>query len=331
MKKLLALILSLAMLLTLAACSKQNADDPAVPSGDAAYTPPKTVTMIVPYAAGGAVDLAARLFAKYAANYTETEIVINNVSGGGGTVGAAELLKYPADGTYLAAMNPSPGYVPTPDKPISFDFMDDFDELAIVMQDQRVIAVPKDNGLYADFDEFMSYVKANPGAVTVGCSGTANDAYLTPYLLAQKAGVELTVVPYDGAADAKADLLGGHISAISVSYSEVLPMLQNDQVIVLCVAAEERYEKLPDVPTMKEKGYEVIFSTNRGYCAKAGTAPEVIAYWSDIFGKVCADEGYLAEAESMGFPIKYYDAAAAEELAGSVMTQYKALFDEIYK
>lgn len=328
MKKMIALALSFAMTISLTACgASRNTSEPtaATTTEKTEYTPPKTLTMIVPYAAGGAVDLGARLLAKYAAKYTTADIVINNVAGGSGTIGPAEMLKYKADGTYMCAMNPSTSYVSTPDKVLSYDYMEDFARVALIMQDQRVIAVPKNNGLYENLDEFIAYAKEHPGNITIGCSGTMNDAYFTPYLLNKEAGIELNIVAYDGGADAKTDLLGGHINAISVSYSEALPMMQNDQVIILCTAGTERFEELPDTPTLKEKGYNVTFTTNRGYVMKAGTAPEVIAYWSDVIGKVCADEEFLAEAKDMGFPIKYYNYEDFDVLAGEVMTTYKEI------
>lgn len=328
MKKMIALVLTFAMTVSLTACgTSRNTSEPAASKTmeQTEYTPPKTLTMIVPYAAGGAVDLGARLLAKYAAKYTTADIVINNVAGGSGTIGPAEMLKYKADGTYMCAMNPSTSYVSTPDKVLSYDYMEDFTRVALIMQDQRVIAVPKNNGLYETLEEFIAYAKEHPGNITIGCSGTMNDAYFTPYLLNKEADIDLNIVAYDGGADAKTDLLGGHINAISVSYSEALPMMQNDQVIILCTAGTERFEKLPDTPTLMEKGYNVTFTTNRGYVMKAGTAPEVIAYWSDVIGKVCADEEFLAEAKDMGFPIKYYNHEDFDVLAGEVMTTYKEI------
>lgn len=328
MKKMILLMLAFAMTASLAACGtgRQTSEPDASKTADQTeYAPPKTLTMIVPYAAGGAVDMGARLLAKYAAKYTETDIVINNIAGGSGTIGPAEMLKYKADGTYMCAMNPSTGYVSTPDKVLSYDYMKDFARVALIMQDQRVIAVPKNNGLYENLDEFISYAKEHPGDITIGCSGTMNDAYLTPYLLNKEAGIELNVVAYDGGADAKTDLLGGHINALSISYSEALPMMQNDQVIILCTAGTERFEELPDTPTLQEKGYNVTFTTNRGYVMKAGTAPEAIAYWSDIIGKVCADEEFLAEAKDMGFPIKFYDYKEFDVFAGELMSNYEEI------
>lgn len=334
MKKALALLLVLVMAFSLVACTKETAA-PAETKTDTAsageYTPPENVTLIVPYAAGGAMDLGARLLAKHASKYTKANLIVTNIAGASGTVGPAEMLKYAADGSYICAMNPSPTYVATPDKPLTYDYMTDFARVAIIMEDTRTIVVPKDNGKYTTLEEFLKYANEHPGEVTIGCSGTMNDAYLTPYLLAQKSGADLTVVSYDGSAEAKSDMLGGHISALSGSYSEILPLLENDQIIVLCTAGMERYEGLPDVPTLTEKGYDVVFSTCRGYCMKAGTDQKIIDYWSNVIGQICADAEFLAEAKDMGFPIKFMDSATYDTLAAKLMGTYKEIFAEIYK
>lgn len=348
MKKISALVLAMAMALSLVACggtggnsgggnggnnsAASNNNNAAASQGSAAgsagtggYEATGTLTIIVPYAAGGAVDLGSRLLAKYAANYTDANIVVTNVSGGGGTVGIAELLKNDADGTYMVASNPSPTYIATADKPLTFDFMTDLAFVSLMVQDQRVMVVPKDNGSYTTLEEFVDYCKANPGKVNVGCSGSGNSAYFTPYLLNQAAGIEMNIVAFDGASEAKAALLGGHIQAASISYSEALPMMQNDQIIVLGVASAERFDKLPDVPTFKEKGYDVQMFTSRGYSMKAGTDPQIVQYWSDIIGKVCEDEGFLAEADGMGLPIVYMDHNAFADQAAKEMADYAEL------
>lgn len=337
MKKIITVVLALSLVLGLAACGGSSSSSAPPASGSAAssnaepagYKPPATVTVIVPYAAGGAVDLGTRLMAKYAAKYSDSDLVVTNVSGGGGTVGAAELLKYNADGSYMLASNPSPGFIATADKPLTFDFVRDFTFVSLLVQDQRVICVPINNGNYNNLEEFIAYAQANPKKINVGCSGTGNSAYLTPYLLGEAAGVELNIVAYDGASEAKSDLLGGHIEAISISYSEALPMVQNDQVIIIGVASAERFDKMPDVPTFLEHGYDVQMFTSRGYAMKAGTDPEAVKYWSDVIGKVCADSDFLAEAESMGFPIAYMDYEAFTAQVEKEMASYDELMELI--
>lgn len=336
-KRFAALFLALAMVGSLAACGSKPAESAPAASAPAASAPAastpaesgefkpsnKTLTLIVPYAAGGAVDLGARLMAKYAANYTDIDIVITNVTGGSGTVGAAEMLKYANDGTYMLAYNPSPGNVATADKPLTYDCTVDLAPVAMMVQDQRLIICRSDETRFTDLPSMIEYAKSN--SLNLGCSGTGNAAYYTPLMLADAAGVELTVVAFDGSAEAKTALMGGHIDLASASYSDIAA--DPSQFTVLCNAGDARFEKLPDIPTMKECGYDVEMYVSRGFAMKAGTDEQIIKYWSDIIGKVCQDPDFLKEADGLGLPIRYMDYVEFTEDNLAEMANYKTLVE----
>ena len=348
MKKFLALMLAAMMVLSLAACggsssssggsgssSAPAATDSAAPAGgeasgstDAAAFKPgnKTLNLIVPYSAGGAVDLGARLMAKYASNYTDIDVVITNVAGGSGTVGAAEMLKYNADGTYMLAYNPSIASLSTPDKPVPYDCTKDMAMVSMMVRDERLITVRADDSRFQTLQDLIEYAKTNK--VTLGCSGTGNVAYYTPLMLARAAGIEdnLTVVAFDGSAEAKTALLGGHIDCASQSYSDIAAT--PDDYRVLCNAGSERAVNLPDVPTMKECGYDVVVYVSRGFAMKAGTDEQILKYWSDIIGQVTQDPGFLAEAESLGLPIYYMDYQEFAQDNLTEMANYQVMLDE---
>ena len=310
MKKLSALVLALAMAISLTACGDGGKGNTSgsnpVSSNPGEFKPSnKTVTLIVPYAAGGAVDLGARLMAKYAANYTDIDIVINNVTGGSGTVGAAEMLKYNADGTYMLAYNPSPSNVPTADKPLTYDCTTDTAMVSMMVRDERLITVRADDSRFQTLEEFIEYTKSNP--VNLGCSGTGNAAYFTPLMLAEAAGItdNMTVVAFDGSAEAKTALLGSHIEAASQSYSDIAAA--PEQFTVLCTAGSERFSKLPDVPTMQECGYDVEMYVSRGFAMKAGTDPQIVEYWSNLIAEVSANEDYQKDLANIGCPVANMD------------------------
>ena len=325
MKKYLAVVLAVAMVLSLAACGSKT--EPATSSAPASSSTPTkepykatgSVTLIVPYAAGGAVDLGARLMAKYAAKYTDADLVITNVAGASGSIGVAECLKYGTDGSYMIALNPSIGYVSTKDKPLTFDITKDMQFIARMVQDFRTISVPASSKINT-FDEFVAYCKANPGKVSIGCSGTGNDAYYTPVLLAKLAGLDINVVAFDGAADAKAACMGGHIEAVSISYSEYKS--SSTEFKPLVCSTTQRAPQLPDLPTFLEKGYDITFATNRGFAMKAGTDEEIIKYWSDIMEKCFKDPDLLKEAEDIGLTIMYEDYKTFNETAAKCMKDY---------
>jgi len=337
MKKFMALLLAAFMILSIVACGSKPAASaapaapaasaaPAAPAEPAGYTPPKNVTLIVPYSAGGANDLLARLVAKHAAKYTDSNLVITNIGGGSGSVGLAELLKHDPDGTYMSSAIGSTAFVSTPDKPLTFDYLKEFSFVSMMAEDQRVIIALKDNGKFTDLASFVEYAKANPGDLEVSATGATTVAYFVPQMLAEKAAIDITIVPYDGGSEQMADLLGGHSDAASVSYSEMLS-IDPDKIIVLGVANTERPEVLPDVPTFAEQGYEVVFTIPRGFGIKAGTDEAVIKYWSDIFGKVAADSEYIAESEGIGLPVVYKDYAGFTEILTTVQNAFDKMLN----
>lgn len=320
MKKMLTCLLAAAMLLSLAACggnpsgsnagnsaggSTGNGSENNASSGQtASYTPPKTVNLIVPYSAGGANDLLARLVSKHATKYTDSNLVITNIGGGSGTVGLSEVLKHDADGSYMVSGIGTTAFVSTPDKPLTFDYLKDFTFVSMFAQDQRVLVALKDNGKFTNLQEFVDYAKANPGDLEVSATGAATVAYFVPQVLAEVAGIDITIVPYDGGSEQLADLLGGHSDAASLSYSEMLS-LDKDQLIILGVANTERPEVLPDAPTFTEQGYDVVFTIPRGFAMRAGTDPAAVAYWDNVFAQVAQDSEYIQESEDIGFPVVY--------------------------
>lgn len=338
MKKMLTCLLAAAMLLSLAACggnpsggnagnsaggSTGNGSENSASSGQAAsYTPPKTVNLIVPYSAGGANDLLARLVSKHAAKYTDSNLVITNIGGGSGTVGLSEVLKHDADGSYMVSGIGTTAFVSTPDKPLTFDYLKDFAFVSMFAQDQRVLVALKNNGKFTNLQEFIDYAKENPGDLEVSATGAATVAYFVPQVLAEVAGVDITIVPYDGGSEQLADLLGGHSDAASLSYSEMLS-LDQDQLIILGVANTERPEVLPDAPTFTEQGYDVVFTIPRGFAMRAGTDPAAIAYWDNVFAQVAEDSEYIQESEDIGFPVVYMN---SEDFT-TVITDTQTAFD----
>lgn len=339
MKNTLSLILGICLILSLAACGGSPASSAAAPASSAApavseissaepagYQPPATVNLIVPYAAGGAVDLGARLFAKYAAQYTDTNLVITNIGGAAGAIGCAEVLKYGTDGSYMIALNPSMGYISTEETPLSFDIIRDFDFCAMMVRDPGMIAIRREDPRFSTAEEFIAYCKENPG-ITVAVSGTGNTSYYLPYLMSEALGLNLNVVAFDGTGDLKSAFLGSHVDAASLKQSECVPMLNSGQITVIANAVETRsdLELFRDVPTTHELGCDVNMAVSRGFAFKAGTDEAALRYWSDLFGKVTSNPEFLAEADAQGLPIVYLDYEAANASAAEEMELYAEL------
>lgn len=346
MKKLFSVALAVTMALSLAGCSGSStasttaaetkaADTTAAAAADTkvadsasagSYEPTGTLTIIVPYAAGGGVDLGSRLLAKYLSEVTPVDVIVSNVAGGGGTVGAADCLKYDADGSYMLALNPSATYISTKDKPLTFDILTDYEFVAMMVQDQRLFVTSAKNANFQTVEEAVEYGKANPGKFNIGCSGTGNTAYATAEEFLEKTGIEGNVVPFDGSSEAKSAVLGGHIDVAVQSLSDVSSSMS--EVTILATGGEERFSKTPDVPSMTELGYPMAQYVTRGYAFKTGTDEAIINYWSDKIGEVCSNEDFLKEADSIGLPIVYMNHETAQEDAKTEMAAFQELFGD---
>ncbi|MGJ9382479.1 tripartite tricarboxylate transporter substrate-binding protein [Salipaludibacillus sp. CF4.18] len=145
----------------------------------------------------------------------------------------------------------------------------------------------------------MAQSKAAPGSITVGNAGMYVGQHLATLLLENEANIELEDVPFQGAADAIASLLGGHTDVVAGNLSDIYRL--GDEVIPLAIATEERHSFAPDIPTFSELGFtDVIMSTDRGIAARQGTPPEVIDKLEKAFIEILTDEKFLDEMEQAG-------------------------------
>lgn len=270
----------------------------------AAY-PEGPVTVVVPYGAGGAMDITARLFAKYAEKICGQPIVVTNVPGGSGSVGAMDVLKSRNDGYKVLIFDPGPGFVTTKVNRIPFNTVKDFIIAGCQTSDARVMAVRADDDRFSNAEQFFDYVKKHPGQVNVATPGARTDGSIALILLNRAAGVEMVNLPCSGANEAKSNLLGGHVDAAGLSVSDCLPLIADKKIVIIGICDAERNAMMPDVPTFKEMGVDVVWKTNRGYGFKKGTDPEIVAYFDDLIKKVSDDPSYAAELKNLGCPVDY--------------------------
>lgn len=331
-KKLFALSLAAVMLATvMTGCGNNPSPSSSVASASGtassaqgSYTPPDNMNLVVPYSAGGGTDTGCRIWAKYAEKYAGCTIVIENVSGGGGTVGIQTMLNYPADGSYIAENAPSPSAISTPDNPVTYDLMTDITPVCNQVGDPRIIVAMANNGKFTDGKSFIEYCKAHPGEVTIGCSGTGNTAYYSAEFLSEKADIDIGIISYDGDAEAQSDMMGGHIDCDSTSVGEATDKIASGQYIGLVVLTEDRYDAVPDVETAKELGYDLVMETYRGYVMKAGVSEACLNFWDNVAAQVDADPDYQAAMKAANLPCAYQNRETFTETWAHEVSQYKA-------
>ena len=246
--------------------------------------PNKPIKLVVPTAPAGIGDIIARQMQQKLGESGVTAVVENR-PGAAGVIGVNEVAKAPADGyTFLVGNHAVLSMLPHLQK-IPYDPVKSFTPvfLAVTVPNILVIhpSVPA-----KDVKELIAYAKANPGKLTYASQGVGASGHIAGELFKLSAGIDITHVPYKGAAPAAQDLAAGHVSMMFDVVSLALGPIQSGRVRPLAVATRQRVSVLPDVPTMTEQGSPVEVGAWFGFLAPAGTPPIAIAYLNREANKV---------------------------------------------
>ncbi len=262
--------------------------------------PAKSVKIIVPFAAGGATDVVARLLAQKLGEAWNQPVVVENKAGAGGNIGADAVAKSPADG-YTLLMTSGSIVTANPHmyKTLTYDPGKDLVGITNVASGPQVIAVGP--GVAAkDLRELVAYAKANPKKVNFGSAGIGTQTHLAAENFAFAAGIDLTHVPYKGESAALTDVMGGQIQFATPNLAAALGHIQGGKLRALAVTSRERSPQLPDVPTASEllPGFE-----NAGWfglMAPAGTPREVVDKVQKDSAKILLSEDFKAKLTQQG-------------------------------
>jgi len=273
----------------------------AAPS-KAADIPCDTAQLIVPWAAGGGTHVIFSLFEKTIQELdVQPKIQVVTVPGQGGNKGAKEAAKAAADGCTLFAIHQS-AVTSFLNGRIDFQF-DGFETVANLTSTPDIVGANVDTP-YSTFEEFKEYAEANPGAIKVGATFGSTSHFLW-LLLAQKMGIEFSYVPYDGTAERMTALLSGAIDMGSLNVASGSKHFETSALQGFAIAAEERDPQVPDMPTLKELGVDLVFALERGIVAPKGTPADVIDHWSGIFKAATEDPGLIEALTAKGTGIGY--------------------------
>lgn len=302
-RRIMLLLLSLLFLIFIASCGSENKDveagnleEDSNGNSDATDFPDKPIQMIVSYSAGAATDTQARILTQYAEEEFGQSIAVINMEGAGGSVGWNHFSQVDPDGYTIAAYN-LPHIASKPLVEQTEYTSETFEPIANWGYDPTVFAVLADSPFHT-LEDVIEASKENPNSVSVGNAGLYVGQHLATLLLEDEAGVELQSIAYDGASDAQSSLLGGEIDIQAGNLSDIYRL--GDEVRILAVAAEERHDYIPDVPTFKEQGYDVVMSTDRGVAAVDGTPPEVVDVLTEKFLEIMNREDFQEDMEAAG-------------------------------
>jgi tripartite-type tricarboxylate transporter receptor subunit TctC len=270
----------------------------------AAY-PERPVKLVVPWAAGGDTDNIFRPFAPGLQKYLGQPVVVANVGGASGTRGAKEVKDSPADGYTLYAVHDyihSTYWAGVADVQYT-----DFEPICLIASTPSVLtASPKTP--WKNWQEFLADAKQRAGQITVGAT-LASTSHFFPALVEQAAGLKFKYVSYEGLAPRMNAILGGHVDLTDSNLTQK-GKVEAGQLKFLAIATEKRHPEMPQVPTLKELGVNVVYDVNRGIMTPKGTPADVIAKLSSSCAAAAKEPEFAKAMKLQGTDVRYMDRAA---------------------
>lgn len=290
-----------------------------------AQYPEKDITVIVPYGAGGGSDIMVRTVAPYIEKYLDGDasVIVENRTGASGIVGWQALHDAKPDG-YTIGIITTPSIVTKPIEGKADFTWQDFTLIANMVTDPAALNVKKGSD-FKNVAELVEYAKENPRVVTMATGNFGGDDHLAGLQLETLTGAEFTFVPFPGAA-ARNATMGGHVAVGSFNLGEAVNY--QESIDILGIMAEKRSDLAPDVPTLKEQGFDIIASSQRGFAGPKGMPEETVKALSDALKKALDDPDFQQDAKEQGVVLDFADQKAFTEGLAAFDKNMHAIWDK---
>jgi tripartite-type tricarboxylate transporter receptor subunit TctC len=284
--------------------------------------PTRAITLVVPVAAGGGVDTAARILSEKLQEKLKQPVVVENRPGAGSVIGANFVAKANPDGHTLLLMEPAAVLAKWMNRTVPYDVTNDFTPIALVAT-QPLVLFAHPSLPVNDVKELIAYSKANPGKLSVGTAGVGSPHHLAAAWLNTAAKIEIAHVPYRGAAPALNDLLGGQIPLIWALSVAVMPFVEQGKVKALAVSTQHRFAMLPQVPTVAESavpGFDVDFFY--GIAAPAKVQPGVVARVREAVREITELPDVRSRMSALGMSVDFRNSEQFRDLIAGEYQKY---------
>ena len=302
----------------------------AAQAQDAASYPNKPIRLIVPVPPGGAADGMARLVADHLQAKWGQPVLVDNKPGAASAIGLGLLSKAPADGYTIGMGNIAANAINPALQPANFPFnpVKDFAAITLIGVTPLILVVNADKVPSKTIPEFIAYLKANPGKIAYGSSGTGSSLHIAMELFMQKTGTTMLHVPYKGSAPMMTDLLGGQVLASMDAATTSWPQVQAGKLRALGVAGSERAFFAPDLPLVRDivSGFDV--KPWHGLMAPAGTPPAIVNKLSEEIQAFLRTPAAQAKLQAAGIVRVGNSAAEFQAFMASEFELYKKVIQE---
>ena len=275
--------------------------------------PDKPIRFILGFAAGGPTDLSVRALAAAAAKQLGQPLVVSNLTGAGGTLAMAELVRSPADGYTISMTTTSYKAMTAHTQKLAFDA----NEIGTLLgyAEFRHLLFVKSDAPWNSYEEMIAYGRANPGALKFGHVGPGSSLQLQGLLFFRSAGVQATDVPYRGSSEFTNAVLGGHVNAAFIDIAGIRQLARAGTAKLLVTITPQRFPEFPGIPTALEKGIQgpELFNPMVGVAIRRSTPPDRLKRLHDALRRGTEDPDFIKAMNDIGLKSGYIPPEAFDE------------------